>query len=32
MQLAQIRSELQEEVADDVEDFEIDAKIVEGIF
>ena len=31
-ELAQIRSELQEQVVDDVEYFEIDAKIVEGIF
>ena len=31
-ELAQIRSELQEKVADDVEDFETDAKFVEGIF
>ena len=31
-ELDHIRSELQEKVVDDVEDFEIDAKIVEGIF
>ena len=31
-ELARIRSELQEKVVDDVEAFEIDAKIVEGIF
>ena len=31
-ELAQIRSELQEKVVDDVDDFGIDAKIVESIF